>query len=283
MHIEDRGFQFADGVYEVWAVFGGALADAEGHFERLERCLGELRIAAPMGRRGAAAWCCTRRCAATGCATGWSICRSPAASRRATTPSRTRRCRPAWSSPPGASIAPPPRRGPSEGVGGDHRAGDPLGALRHQDGRPAAQRAGQAGRRARPGAVEAWFVDELGLVTEGASTNAWIVDADGALRTRDTQANILRGITRKTLLDDLAARGSEGGGAAVHRWRRPRRRGSLHHGRRHPACCPSSASTARRWATASPVRWRTAAAALYRRGAANGAAKRSAASRATWA
>ncbi len=43
------------------------------------------------------------------------------------------------------------------------------------------------------GAVEAWFVDELGLVTEGASSNAWIVDAQGRLRTRDTQANILRG------------------------------------------------------------------------------------------
>ena len=65
------------------------------------------------------------------------------------------------------------------------------------------------------GAVEAWFVDDLGLVTEGASSNAWIVDKSGALRTRDTQANILRGITRKTLLDDHGARGPEGGGAAV--------------------------------------------------------------------
>jgi D-alanine transaminase len=51
------------------------------------------------------------------------------------------------------------------------------------------------------GAVEAWFVDELGLVTEGASSNAWIVDRDGTLRTRDTQANILRGVTRLTLID----------------------------------------------------------------------------------
>jgi D-alanine transaminase len=57
------------------------------------------------------------------------------------------------------------------------------------------------------GAVEAWFVDELGLVTEGASSNAWIVDKEGALRTRDTQANILRGITRKTLFRILAREG----------------------------------------------------------------------------
>jgi D-alanine transaminase len=51
------------------------------------------------------------------------------------------------------------------------------------------------------GAVEAWFVDELGFVTEGASSNAWIVDGDGILRTRDTQANILRGVTRLSLID----------------------------------------------------------------------------------
>jgi D-alanine transaminase len=56
----------------------------------------------------------------------------------------------------------------------------------------------QAAREA--GAAEAWFVDDLGFVTEGSSTNAWIVDAEGVLRTRDTNANILRGITRNALL-----------------------------------------------------------------------------------
>ena len=50
------------------------------------------------------------------------------------------------------------------------------------------------------GAGEAWFVDPDGLVTEGASSNAWIVDKDGVLRTRDTTANILRGVTRKTVM-----------------------------------------------------------------------------------
>ena len=65
----------------------------------------------------------------------------------------------------------------------------------------------QAAREA--GAVEAWFVDELGLVTEGASTNAWIVDAEGRLRTRDIQANILRGVTRLTLLEVAAREGLE--------------------------------------------------------------------------
>jgi D-alanine transaminase len=57
--------------------------------------------------------------------------------------------------------------------------------------------------------VEAWFVDELGFVTEGASSNAWIVDAEGRLRTRDTNANILRGITRRTLMDVIQGEGLE--------------------------------------------------------------------------
>ena len=57
------------------------------------------------------------------------------------------------------------------------------------------------------GAAETWMVDEMGLVTEGSSTNAWIVDAEGRLRTRDTQANILRGITRHALLELAAAEG----------------------------------------------------------------------------
>src|SRR5581483_4617666 len=51
VHIEDRGYQLADAVYEVWALFDGRLADAEGHFARLERSLSELRIPMPMSRR----------------------------------------------------------------------------------------------------------------------------------------------------------------------------------------------------------------------------------------
>jgi len=57
--------------------------------------------------------------------------------------------------------------------------------------------------------VEAWFVDDLGFVTEGASSNAWIVDQDGRLRTRDTNANILRGVTRNTLLEVIRRDGLE--------------------------------------------------------------------------
>src|SRR6185312_11704005 len=57
------------------------------------------------------------------------------------------------------------------------------------------------------GAMEAWFVDDLGFVTEGASSNAWILDGEGRLRTRDINANILRGITRHSLLDVIRREG----------------------------------------------------------------------------
>ena len=51
------------------------------------------------------------------------------------------------------------------------------------------------------------MVDEMGLVTEGSSTNAWIVDENGTLRTRDTQANILHGITRAAVMSLIADEG----------------------------------------------------------------------------
>src|SRR5512146_1745349 len=51
VHVEDRGFQFADGVYEVCAVVGGALVDAEPHLDRLDRSLREIRMPWPMSRQ----------------------------------------------------------------------------------------------------------------------------------------------------------------------------------------------------------------------------------------
>jgi len=59
------------------------------------------------------------------------------------------------------------------------------------------------------GAYECLMVDDMGLVTEGSSTNAWIVDENGKLRTRDTQANILRGITRTAILKLAEVEGIE--------------------------------------------------------------------------
>jgi branched-subunit amino acid aminotransferase/4-amino-4-deoxychorismate lyase len=48
VHIEDRGYQFAGGVYEVMAAVGGSLLDEGHHLMRLGRSLAELKIPAPM-------------------------------------------------------------------------------------------------------------------------------------------------------------------------------------------------------------------------------------------
>src|SRR5919199_976503 len=50
VHIEDRGYQFADGIYEVIAVQGGGLVDEEPHLDRLDRSLRELRMSWPLSR-----------------------------------------------------------------------------------------------------------------------------------------------------------------------------------------------------------------------------------------
>jgi D-alanine transaminase len=50
------------------------------------------------------------------------------------------------------------------------------------------------------GAFEAWFVDAAGCVTEGTSSTAWIVDAEGRLRTRALSNDLLHGVTRSALM-----------------------------------------------------------------------------------
>jgi D-alanine transaminase len=57
------------------------------------------------------------------------------------------------------------------------------------------------------GAYEAWMVDPQGFVTEGSSSNAWIITADDKVVTRPADTGILRGITRTVLMEVIAAHG----------------------------------------------------------------------------
>jgi D-alanine transaminase len=199
VHIEDRGFQFADGVYEYFAVFDGKLADADGHLERLWRSLSEIRIRPPMSeaalmvvmretvrrnriRDGSVYLQITRGTAA----------RDHAFPHPSTPPSVVVTAKSVDYAKANAKAA----KGVAVVTQPDQRWGrcdiKTVGLLPNALAKQAAREAG---------AEEAWLVDDLGFITEGASTNAWIIDADGSLRTRDTNANILRGITRKTLID----------------------------------------------------------------------------------
>jgi D-alanine transaminase len=205
VHIEDRGYQLADGIYEVWAVFDGRLSDAAGHFERLDRSLSELRIEPPMSRaaltvvlketvrrnrvRDGLAYLQVTR----GVAPRDHAFPNPAVPASVVvTAKRVDRAAAEARAAKGAAVVTVPET---------RWARCDIKTIALLPNVLAKQQAREAG------AVEAWFVDDLGLVTEGASSNAWIIDRDGVLRTRDTQANILRGITRKTLLGVVAEDG----------------------------------------------------------------------------
>ena len=199
VHIEDRGYQFADAVYEVWALFGGKLSDPEGHFARLERSLGELRISMPMSRKALTVVLkeTVRRNRVSEGLVYLQVSRGVAPRDHAF---------PAADTPPAIVIT--VSRVDREASEARARKGVAVVTTpENRWGRCDIKTVGllpnaMAKQKAREvDAVEAWFVDDLGLVTEGASSNAWIVDRDGALRTRDTNANILRGVTRLSLLD----------------------------------------------------------------------------------
>lgn len=207
VHIEDRGYQLADAVYEVWALFDGKLADADGHFVRLERSLSEVRIAMPMSRRALTLVLreTVRRNRVRDGLLYLQVSRG-VAPRDHAFPSIP--VRPAVvitaKALDRAAVEARAAKGVSVVTTPETRWGrcdiKSVGLLPNV---LAKQKAKEAG------AAEAWFVDELGFVTEGSASNAWIVDADGRLRTRDTNANILRGVTRRTLLDVIAREGLE--------------------------------------------------------------------------
>lgn len=196
--IQDRGFQFADSIYEVWAVRAGRLCDREGHLARLWRSLSELRMSAPMGEGPLLAVIreLMRRNRVRDGIVYLQVSRGAA---------------------PRDHGFPPPGTKPTivitaknlDRAAMDARAAAGVAVISAPDERWARRDikstnllpnvlARQAAREA--GAFEAWLIDEQGFVTEGTSSNAWIVDADGRVRTRALSNAILHGVTRAALL-----------------------------------------------------------------------------------
>ncbi|HEX5380080.1 MAG TPA: D-amino-acid transaminase [Phenylobacterium sp.] len=205
VHIEDRGYQFADAIYEVWSIFDGKLADPEGHFARLARSLSELKIAMPMSRAALTVVLkeTIRRNKVREGYLYLQVSRGVAPRDHAF---------PAQPVPPSVVITVKS----IDRVAAEAKVAKGVSVITVPEtrwGRCDIKTVGllpnalakQAARE--KGAAEAWFVDDLGFVTEGSSSNAWIVDADGTLRTRDTNANILRGVTRSSLLDIIHEEG----------------------------------------------------------------------------
>lgn len=198
VHVEDRGFQFADGVYEVWSVLDGRLLDSDGHFARLDRSLAELRIKAPMSRAALESVLAQtlRRNRVRHGILYLQITRGASPRDHAFPPEHVtptlivtaraldRRALEARVHAGVAVITMPDIRWKRCDIKSVALLPNVL--------------AKQAAREA--GVFEAWLVDERGQVTEGASTTAWIVDAAGRIRTRPLSNAILPGVTRATLM-----------------------------------------------------------------------------------
>lgn len=198
VHVEDRGFQFADGVYEVVAVSDGGFVDLEGHLVRLERSLDELRIERPMSRAALSIVMreTVRRNRVKNGSVYLQVTRGMAKREFAfpldVPPTLVVIARHIDWSKSAANAA----KGVPAITQPDIRWGrcdiKTVGLL------PAAL-AKQAAKEA--GAYEAWLVDEKGFVTEGSSSNAWIVTKDNVLVTRAPTHEILSGITRAAVLE----------------------------------------------------------------------------------
>jgi D-alanine transaminase len=203
--VEDRGFQFADGVYEVCEVRGGLLIDERRHMARLDRSLRELRIPRPMSPAALSTILheTVRRNRVADGIVYVEITRGVARRDFAFPPPDARpsvvvtarsndQARLARLAAEGVSVVSLP----------DLRWGrvdiKSVALLPNVLAKQAAR---------EQGAHEAWLVDAVGLVTEGASSNAWIVAADGTLVTRPLGPEILPGVTRAVVLEVAKALG----------------------------------------------------------------------------
>jgi len=203
--IEDRGYQFADGVYEVCEVRGGRLIDERRHMARLDRSLNELRIPRPMSP------------AALGLVLRETILRNRVRDgivylqvTRGVAP-RDFPFPPDGTRPSVVVTARSNDLARLESVAEEGIAVVSVPDIRWQrvDIKSVALLPNVLAKQTArdQGAREAWLVDAQGRVTEGASSNAWIVSRDGVLITRPLGRDILPGITRSVVLDLVKAQG----------------------------------------------------------------------------
>lgn len=193
--IFDRGFLFADGVYEVSSVLDGKLVDNAAHLARLERSLGELSMAPPASgdeittiqkeliarndlREGVVYLQVTRGAADR----DFNFPKDPVSSLVMFTQVKNILANPAAEK--GISVVTLPD------IRWQRRDIKTVGLL------PASM-AKQAAKD--QGADDAWMVED-GHITEGTSNNAFIVTDDGTIITRQLSNSILHGITRKAVL-----------------------------------------------------------------------------------
>ena len=201
VHVEDRGYQFSDGVYEVCEVRDGRLVDERRHIDRLQRSLSELKIAMPM-TRAALAVVLRETVARNRVRNGIvyiQVTRGVARRDHAFPPPGTR---------PAIVVtarAIERTRGENEAAAGVAVVSVPESRWARVDIKSVSLLPNVLAKQVAKdaGAREAWFVDKDGFVTEGSSSNAWIVTADGKVMTRPADNSILKGISRGVVFDAM--------------------------------------------------------------------------------
>ncbi|MGC2854206.1 D-amino-acid transaminase [Novispirillum sp. DQ9] len=203
VHVEDRGYQFADGVYEVIAVRGGAAVDLGLHLDRLSRSLAALSIAEPMSRRALAhilRQVVVRNRVRDGIVY-LQITRG-VAPRNHPFPRHVR---------PSVVVTARPGVGPraAQVEEGGRVVSVPDARWARRDVKSVSLLPNVLAKQAavEKGAYEAWLTMPDGTVTEASASNAWIVTADGTLVTHPLGHDILPGVTRKVVLDLARAAG----------------------------------------------------------------------------
>lgn len=203
--IDDRGFQFADSVYEVCEVVGGKLVDERRHMARLQRSLDRLAMARPLTERALAIVMreTIRRNRVTDGIVYVQVSRG-----------QMRRDFPFPPDGTQASVVVTARSNDLSKI--EARAARGVAVVtvpderwRHVDIKSVSLLPNVLAKQAArdKGAQEAWLVDAKGYVTEGASSTAWIVTRDGVLVTRPLAGDILPGVTRSVVLDLVAKQG----------------------------------------------------------------------------
>src|ERR1700722_11731729 len=205
VHVEDRGYQFGDAVYEVCEVRQGRLIDERRHLARLKRSLDELQIKLPMSP--VALGIVLREVIARN-RIGYGIVYLQISRGVA----RRDHAFPAPEVPPSLVVTARPlnaRRNEALAAGGIAVVSVPDDRWGRVDIKTTGLLPNVLARQAAiaQGARDAWFVDKDGKVTEAASANAWIVTAAGSVVTRPADHGILEGITRTVLFDVIKEQG----------------------------------------------------------------------------
>jgi D-alanine transaminase len=199
VHIEDRGFQFADSIYEVIAYINNDFADERGHLDRLERSLNEIGMNMPVSRE------CLKL-----------IIRELVRKNRLknanvyiqVTRGQARRDFPFPLNDTLPSLIvtawPFDFDGNKNVKNGIKVITVPDIRWQRRDIKSTAliPQVLAKQKAVENKAQEAWMIDDNGYITEGSSSNAWIYTNDGKLVTRKATSDILRGVTR-TAIDSL--------------------------------------------------------------------------------